>query len=73
MDSQDKVVSLFSFKAKQAMKAENQNSLNTELAANIKPEDFNSLMKKNESNSERLRKERLKANKSVLKSYRIKH
>jgi hypothetical protein len=30
-------------------------------------------MKKNTDNEERLRKERLKANQSVLKSYRIKN
>jgi hypothetical protein len=31
------------------------------------------IAKKNQANEERLRKERLQANKSVLRSYRIKH
>jgi hypothetical protein len=34
---------------------------------------FEDIMKRNLANKERLRQERLNANKSVLKSYRIKH
>lgn len=36
-------------------------------------ESFDQAMKRNHDNQERLRKERLKANQSVLKSYRIKN
>ena len=38
-----------------------------------KEESFLDAIQKNNSNEERLRKERLKANQSVLKSYRIKN
>ena len=38
-----------------------------------KEESFLDAIQKNSSNEERLRKERLKANQSVLKSYRIKN
>ena len=48
-----------------------------EVAESAKKEEttpgFFDAMKKNHENEERLRKERLKANQSVLKSYRIKN
>lgn len=61
------VVSLFA--RKDAEKADNKSE--------VKPEEtsagFFDAMRKNMENEERLRKERLKANQSVLKSYRIKN
>ena len=35
-------------------------------------EDFREVMRRNQENKDRLNKERLKANKSVLRNYRIK-
>jgi len=69
----DNIVSLFAARQEAARKAKVET---TESASGENPptsESFNDLMKKNAENEERLRKERLKANSSVLKSYRIKN
>ena len=62
----DNVVSIFSAKSKseEADKVEEKNE-----------EDltFEEIMTRNKRNSDRMRKERNSANKSVLRSYRIKH
>lgn len=63
------VVSLFGTK-KIVAKDDNQIS---DAAENPQPESFLDAMRKNFENQERLKKERLKANQSVLKSYRIKN
>lgn len=63
------VVSLFGTK-KIAAKDDNQIS---DASENPQPESFLDAMRKNFENQERLKKERLKANQSVLKSYRIKN
>lgn len=77
MDSQEKVVSIFAYRAKQeAAKAQEASSKDSGLKTVLEEgnaNNFDLLKKKNESNADRLRRERLKANKSVLKSYRIKH
>lgn len=62
------IVSLFGTKktaAEDAKKASEQDE--------TPKEGFGDAMKKNFENQERMRKERLKANQSVLKSYRIKN
>jgi hypothetical protein len=65
-----KVISLFSVRKAQAeAKADETAELKPEESA----ESFFDSMRKNGENAERLRKERLNANKSVLKSYRIKN
>ena len=73
----DNIVSLFAARQEAANKSK---SATTEVKADAKAEEttqskesFNDLMRKNAENDERLRKERLKANSSVLKSYRIKN
>ena len=65
-DSNDKVVSLF--RAKDLGQSAKASAEETSSA-----ESFSDVMKRNQENLERLRKERLKANQSVLKSYKIKH
>ena len=67
-NSTSNVVSLFGNR-KSAVQTENEPSVNAEMSK----EGFFDAMKKNSENEERLRKERLKANQSVLKSYRIKN
>lgn len=62
------IVSLFGAK-KNAAEAEIKASEQEE----VPKEGFLDAIKKNFENQERLRKERLKANQSVLKSYRIKN
>jgi hypothetical protein len=61
------IVSLFA--RKDAEKVENKEAVKAEDAST----SFFDAMRKNSENEERLRKERLKANQSVLKSYRIKN
>jgi hypothetical protein len=61
-----KVVSIFSKK-----NAEEKESRATE--TNEQPTSFSDVMRQNQKNKERLEKERASANKSVLRSYRIKH
>jgi hypothetical protein len=39
----------------------------------VNPEDFEEVMRRNQANKDRLAKERSSANKSVLRSYRIKN
>lgn len=62
------IVSLFG--AKKAAPQDEQKSLEHD---EVSKDSFMDAMKKNFDNQERLRKERLKANQSVLKSYRIKN
>ena len=67
-NSTSNVVSLFGNR-KVAVQTEDKPSVNVETTN----EGFFDAIKKNSDNEERLRKERLKANQSVLKSYRIKN
>jgi len=72
MQSQDtgksaKIVSLFDSREKQKAEAE-QNAADL-----VGEESFTDVVAKNMKNKERLEKERANANKSVLRSYRIKH
>jgi len=67
-NSTSNVVSLFGNR-KAAVQTEDKPSVNVETTK----EGFFDAIKKNSDNEERLRKERLKANQSVLKSYRIKN
>jgi len=63
----ENVVSLFAGKNK---------AKGDESKVDAKPEDqesFSDVMERNMKNKERIEKERLNANKSVLRSYRIKH
>lgn len=71
-DKQSNVVSLFTVRDKSAAKAADQ--ADTGMASKT-PETpaFDDVMTKNARNQERMAKERANANKSVLKSYRIKH
>lgn len=62
---QGNVVSIFGKKEKVMKSDENELELNDE--------EFDSIIEKNRKNKERERRERLNANKSVLRSYRIKH
>ena len=69
--SDSKVVSIFANREKDKSKEEQAKS-----ASDAKSEDtpsFEEVMKQNQKNKERMEKERLSANKSVLRSYRIKH
>lgn len=65
------VISLFETR-KKVEKAEAAPTAGAPEAAK-NPESFSDVMKQNEKNRERVEKERLNANKSVLRSYRIKH
>jgi hypothetical protein len=71
-DKQSNVVSLFTAREKPAVKssADATSEVEEKAAESAKFED---VMTKNARNQERLAKERANANKSVLKSYRIKH
>jgi hypothetical protein len=64
------VVSLFASRNKEQASGESSCT-----AEEIKPgeEKFDNIIERNMKNNERLRKERLNANKSVLRSYRIKN
>ena len=66
----DNVVSLFSSREKAK---ETSPSQSTASASPADAEEFKDVMSKNAKNKERLEKERASANKSVLRSYRIKH
>jgi hypothetical protein len=76
-----KVVSIFSKKTgKEETKKKSSESVDSQeskdkLASSPQetPPGFNDVMKQNQLNKERLEKERASANKSVLRSYRIKH
>jgi len=70
-NQQDNIVSLFATRKAKA-EAEAAAEAKTEEKA-PSSESFTELMRRNAENDERLRKERLKANSSVLKSYRIKN
>jgi hypothetical protein len=63
----ENVVSLFAAKNK-AKDAESKVEVKAE-----DQESFSDVMERNMKNKERIEKERLNANKSVLRSYRIKH
>jgi hypothetical protein len=65
-ETDSKVISLFASRKKIQEDALDEES--QEFA-----ESFDDVMERNTKNRERLRKERLNANKSVLRSYRIKH
>jgi hypothetical protein len=69
--SDSKVVSIFTNRNKDKDKEQD-----TKSASDVKSEEdpsFEEVMKQNQKNKERMEKERLSANKSVLRSYRIKH
>jgi len=61
-----KVVSIFSKKDDKEIKKSASDSPEN-------PTSFSDIMRQNQKNKERLEKERASANKSVLRSYRIKH
>jgi hypothetical protein len=63
----ENVVSLFAARNKAKESSEEVK------AEEKKEESFSDVMAKNMKNKERMEKERLNANKSVLRSYRIKH
>lgn len=63
------VVSLFAARNKAKENAEET----TSEASSEDKESFTEVMERNMKNKERLEKERLNANKSVLRTYRIKH
>jgi hypothetical protein len=65
----DKVVSIFDAKKKEKTEE------TKEKASEAKDSElsFDEIMKKNKAIEERMKKERLNANKSVLRSYRIKN
>lgn len=62
---QDKVVSIFGARHKAEAAASSQSTAAEEPS-------FDDVMRKNAENLDRIRRERLQANKGVLKSYRIK-
>lgn len=71
-DKQNNVVSLFAARERPAVKSSDDATSETEQKA-AEAAKFEDVMTKNARNQERLAKERANANKSVLKSYRIKH
>ena len=69
-----KLVSLFGSRKEANPDEKEVKAAESESESSSKDEpSFSDAMKKNMENEERLRKERLKANQSVLKSYRIKN
>lgn len=68
-DQAPKVVSLFERK----LQTSTDNAQGSQTESEKSQSSFNDEMRKNMDNAERLRKERLKANQGVLKSYRIKN
>ena len=64
--NKDKVVSIFSARQKAEALVNNQS------AASPESPSFDEVMRKNAENLDRIRRERLQANKGVLKSYKIK-
>ncbi|MEN9834682.1 MAG: hypothetical protein RL011_875 [Pseudomonadota bacterium] len=71
-DKQSNVVSLFTGREKPAVKSGAESDLEAAQKA-VETPDLEDVMTKNARNQERMAKERANANKSVLKSYRIKH
>lgn len=69
--SDSKVVSLFANRGKDKDKDESAKAASEDKSEG--PSSFEEVMKQNQKNKERMEKERLSANKSVLRSYRIKH
>jgi hypothetical protein len=67
-----KLVSLFGSRKEANPDEKEVKAAESESSSKDEP-SFSDAMKKNMENEERLRKERLKANQSVLKSYRIKN
>jgi hypothetical protein len=67
----DNVVSLFNKREKSSTSDATQEP--QQEAAPAKKESFQEVMDRNAKNKERLERERATANKSVLRSYRIKH
>lgn len=65
---ESKIISLFGSRV-----ASDLTEKKSEVKDEVSAESFFDSMRKNGENAERLRKERLNANKSVLKSYRIKN
>lgn len=63
--NKDKVVSIFSARQKAEALVNNQ-------SASSEAPSFDDVMRKNAENLDRIRRERLQANKGVLKSYKIK-
>lgn len=61
-----KVVSIFS-------KKNSKEGSDKKVDSTENPQNFSDVMRQNQKNKERLEKERASANKSVLRSYRIKH
>lgn len=68
-----KVVSIFTKKKTSEAKQEPTQASASAPTSGENPPSFAELMKQNQANKERLAKERATANKSVLRSYRIKH
>jgi len=69
--SDSKVVSIFASRDKEKDREESGKTASE--AKSEGPSSFEDVMKQNQKNKERMEKERLSANKSVLRSYRIKH
>ncbi len=69
---ENKVVSLFQAKKDLATRKTLDNG-NEEEKKDDSELTFEEIMKRNMANKERMRQDRLKSNKSVLRSYRIKH
>ena len=67
-----KVINLFAARQQAAASAAREAST-VDKKGEVSEASFNESMQKNMENAERLRKERLKANQGVLKSYRIKN
>ena len=71
--TESNVVSLLSFKKAEAA-AHEAKMVGLDTAQDSSEEEsFENTMKRNEETKDRLRKERLKANQAVLRSYRIKN
>jgi len=70
--NKEKVVSIFSARQKVAVPASQESGQVESHDANGDAKSFDEVMRKNAENLERMRRERLQANKGVLKSYRIK-
>ena len=70
-ENTNNVVSLFDARAKATNKNEVEESACTEEV--VEEKSFDDIMSRNMKNLERMRKERNSKNKSVLRSYRIKH
>lgn len=71
-ESANNVVSLFGAKKNSINETETIMGARETISASDAETIFNEAIKRNQENRERLRQERLKANKGVLRSYRIK-